>query len=394
MKLDRSFWVLFFIMVVNAMGFGIIFPVLYPYAKTFGINESQLGWLIACFPLAQLIATPILGKLSDNVGRKPVLLGSLIGTALSFYLFAEAGSIFMLFFARVLDGLTGGNISVAHAVIADSVPKAQRAKAFGLLAAALGIGFLLGPILGGLLGEYQMIAPFWFAAGVSIISVMITWIFLKESNPEEKREKNTHTRFFHKEDFQVVFSRPSLYLTMCIGLITATANFGVFTGVQTFCTDVLQLKTIEMGYLFDLFAVASILTQVAFLKPVLKILPEKALVLSLVTAFAGILMLIAGFTIALFVFSGLFLTYAIFNSARDPLLQSLISESVEQNKQGVMLGINQSAISIGQISGPIIAGYAAKSNVNLPFSIAGGLLVISSLLSIFLYYRSKESNAL
>jgi MFS family permease len=153
MKLDRSFWVLFFIMVVNAMGFGIIFPVLYPYAKTFGINESQLGWLIACFPLAQLIATPILGKLSDNVGRKPVLLGSLIGTALSFYLFAEAGSIFMLFFARVLDGLTGGNISVAHAVIADSVPKAQRAKAFGLLAAALGIGFLLGPILGGLLGE-------------------------------------------------------------------------------------------------------------------------------------------------------------------------------------------------------------------------------------------------
>jgi multidrug resistance protein len=394
MKLDRSFWVLFFIMVVNAMGFGIIFPVLYPYAKTFGINESQLGWLIACFPLAQLIATPILGKLSDNVGRKPVLLGSLIGTALSFYLFAEAGSIFMLFFARVLDGLTGGNISVAHAVIADSVPKAQRAKAFGLLAAALGIGFLLGPILGGLLGEYQMIAPFWFAAGVSIISVMITWIFLKESNPEEKREKNTHTRFFHKEDFQVVFSRPSLYLTMCIGLITATANFGVFTGVQTFCTDVLQLKTIEMGYLFGLFAVASILTQVAFLKPVLKILPEKALVLSLVTAFAGILMLIAGFTIALFVFSGLFLTYAIFNSARDPLLQSLISESVEQNKQGVMLGINQSAISIGQISGPIIAGYAAKSNVNLPFSIAGGLLVISSLLSIFLYYRSKESNAL
>jgi predicted MFS family arabinose efflux permease len=223
---------------------------------------------------------------------------------------------------------------------------------------------------------------------------MITWIFLKESNPEEKREKNTHTRFFHKEDFQVVFSRPSLYLTMCIGLITATANFGVFTGVQTFCTDVLQLKTIEMGYLFGLFAVASILTQVAFLKPVLKILPEKALVLSLVTAFAGILMLIAGFTIALFVFSGLFLTYAIFNSARDPLLQSLISESVEQNKQGVMLGINQSAISIGQISGPIIAGYAAKSNVNLPFSIAGGLLVISSLLSIFLYYRSKESNAL
>src|ERR1700744_4843408 len=147
MKLDKRLWVLVFICVINSLGFGIIVPLLYGYGKQFGINQQSLGLLTAAYSIAQFFATPVLGGLSDKYGRKPLLAISLIGTCISFIMFAEARGAIMLFAARILDGLTGGNISVAQSIVSDTSTSADRAKRFGILSSAFAFGFVIGPVV-------------------------------------------------------------------------------------------------------------------------------------------------------------------------------------------------------------------------------------------------------
>ena len=168
MKIDKNLWVLVFVCVINSLGFGIIVPVIYSYGKKFGVTGEILGILTASFSIAQFFATPVLGSLSDKWGRKPILVISLAGTAISFLLFAEARSMLMLFAARILDGLTGGNVSVAQAMVSDTATKEDRAKKFGILSSAFGFGFVIGPAIGGLLNKFGAQVPFFFAAGVSL----------------------------------------------------------------------------------------------------------------------------------------------------------------------------------------------------------------------------------
>src|SRR5271156_3717228 len=172
MKLDKRLWVLVFICVINSLGFGIIVPLLYAYGKTFGLNSQSLGFLMASFSIAQFFATPVLGSLSDKYGRKPLLAISLIGTCISFLMFAWAQGIIILFAARILDGLTGENFSGAKAIISDTSTPADRAKKFGILSSAFGFGFIIGPAIGGFLSNYGAQMPFFFAAGVSFLGAM------------------------------------------------------------------------------------------------------------------------------------------------------------------------------------------------------------------------------
>jgi multidrug resistance protein len=177
MKTNRILWVLVFIAIINSMGFGIIIPLLYPYGKKFGVTEHTIGLLTAAYSIAQFFATPVLGSLSDRFGRKPLLIISLIGTCASFIVFGLANSIFVLFAARILDGLTGGNISVAQAMVSDISSPKERAKNFGILGSAFGFGFVIGPAVGGLLSKFGMKVPFFFAAGIAILGVLLTIFF-------------------------------------------------------------------------------------------------------------------------------------------------------------------------------------------------------------------------
>src|SRR3954465_1815889 len=177
----RPLTIFFLTIFVNLVGFGIIIPLLPFYALTFGASPLVIGLLFASFSLCQLIASPLLGELSDRWGRRPVLIFSLIGTVVSFVMLALAHSLAMLFAARIVDGLSGGNITTARAYIGDIATDENRARLFGMLGAAFGLGFIIGPGLGGLFARISYTAPSWAAAVITIVAMVLAWVWLPET---------------------------------------------------------------------------------------------------------------------------------------------------------------------------------------------------------------------
>src|SRR5215212_928316 len=177
----RPLLIIFLTIFVNLVGFGIIIPLLPFYAETFGASPVVIGLLFASYSVCQLIAAPALGDLSDRYGRRPILVFSLAGTVVSFVMLAMAQSIAMLFAARIVDGLSGGNISTARAYVADITEPKDRARAYGILGAAFGLGFIFGPALSGLLARVSYTAPIWAAAGLTVIATAMAWFWLPET---------------------------------------------------------------------------------------------------------------------------------------------------------------------------------------------------------------------
>src|SRR6476660_3034135 len=177
----RPLLIIFLTIFVNLVGFWIIIPLLPFYAQTFGASPLVIGLLFASFSLSQLVASPILGDLSDRWGRRPILIFSLLGTVVSFVMLALATSLSMLFAARIVDGLSGGNITTARAYIADITTEENRAKAFGLLGAAFGLGFILGPALSAVLSRISYTAPIWAAALITVVATALAFFWLPET---------------------------------------------------------------------------------------------------------------------------------------------------------------------------------------------------------------------
>lgn len=217
---DRRMLIIFLIMFINMLGFSIILPLLPYYADTFQVNELVIGALVGSYAAAQFMSAPFLGRLSDRVGRRPVLLISVLGTALSFLILGFARSIEVLFIARILDGLTGGNISVAQAYISDITDEKNRTKGMGIIGAALGLGFVIGPALGGLLssrGHYDI--PAWSAAGLAVINLALIFTMLPESiKPSKARfdaiphgEKAKFWHIFRQADLSALLATRFMY---------------------------------------------------------------------------------------------------------------------------------------------------------------------------------------
>src|SRR3989338_3252033 len=186
----RSPLVIIFVTVfIDLIGFGIVIPVLPLYAERFGASPLVIGMLLGVYSLMQLICAPLLGRLSDRVGRRPVLLLSILGTSAGFLLMGCAKTLGLLFVARIIDGVTGGNISTAQAYIADVTPPEHRSRRMGLIGAAFGLGFIFGPAIGGLLSHVSLAAPFFFAAALAAANAVAVYLWLPESLPASQRGK-------------------------------------------------------------------------------------------------------------------------------------------------------------------------------------------------------------
>jgi len=368
------------IMLVNALSYGTIIPLLYPYAAQFGIGPLGLSLLFASFSLAQLIATPIMGRLSDKYGRKPLLLISLGGTSLSLALFASATSAPILFIARILDGITGGNVSVAQAAIADSTNEKERAQAFGLLGAAFGFGFLFGPAVGGILSNISLSAPFWFASGLAATGTLAGIFMLKETLPADVKKKKTLTKSGSNIKALIeAFRNPNTGIVLAITLIYAIALNAWIIGFQTFSTDVLKLTAQSIGLVFASFGLVSIIMQAWGIKVLLAKIPFKRKILlgSLVLSFISIGPLYFVSTFAPY-FAGI-LFFSIVSAPINPVLTALLSERTTSDDQGGILGINQSVNALGQIIGPLMAGAITAISVNSIFLAAAATLLVAVL---------------
>ncbi|MVN89789.1 MFS transporter [Mucilaginibacter aquatilis] len=402
MKADKNLWILVLICVINSMGFGIIVPLLYDYGKKFGLNEQTIGILTASFSVAQFFATPLLGGLSDKWGRKPLLAISLAGTCISFLIFAFAQNLVMLFAARILDGITGGNISVAQAMVSDKSTDEDRAKKFGILSSAFGFGFVIGPALGGLLSKFGMQIPFYFAAGIALIGALCSTFILKEtkekvaksSKPENANDKQQTADSKHHEftfaSLVTALKMPVIGTAVLTGFLLTTAQFVMILGFQTFSADVLKIKPTQIGLLYAGFGVTGIIMQL--LVPfVTRQISSKSLILLLSTVLCMAAMLFTGFTGAIIPFAcGLFV-YGLFNGLRGPMLNAIIANHNDDNRQGEILGVNQSYASLGQTLGPVLAGLITVVSVHAVFFLSAFFILTGFLLTFRLRAKEKQN---
>ncbi|MDB5129276.1 MAG: hypothetical protein JWQ85_3508 [Mucilaginibacter sp.] len=388
MKMSRILWVLVFIAIINSMGFGIIIPLLYPYGKKFGVTEHTIGLLTAAYSIAQFFATPVLGSLSDKFGRKPLLVISLIGTCASFIIFGLANSIFVLFAARILDGLTGGNISVAQAMVSDISSPKERAKNFGILGSAFGFGFVIGPAIGGLLSKFGMQVPFFFAAGIAILGVLLTLFFLKETNQNKTGRSPIKKNHFSFTSLVTVLKKPVIGTAVFTGFLLTMAQFTMLIGFQTFSVDELKLNPTQIGLFYGGFGISGILMQM--LVPVVKkIISSQAVILLISTLFCLGMMLLAGFATGLVLFAISVGIYGLFNGLRNPMLNAIIADHNDGNERGEVMGVNQAYASIGQTLGPVTAGLITAISIHSIFFLSSLYILIALLFSIRLI--SKEN---
>jgi len=389
MKMNKILWVLVFIAVINSMGFGIIIPLLYPYGKKFGVTEHTIGLLTAAFSIAQFIATPVLGSLSDKFGRRPILVISLIGTCASFILFGLANSVFMLFAARILDGLTGGNISVAQAMVSDISSPKERAKNFGILGSAFGFGFVIGPAVGGLLSRFGMKVPFFFAAGIAVIGVLLTIFLLKETN-ENKGSIKEGSGTFNFKSLITVLKKPVIGTAVFIGFLLTMAQFTMLIGFQTFSVDKLKLNPTQIGLFYAGFGITGILMQLA-VPAIKKVIPSQSLILLISTLLCLGMMILTGFATGFILFAAAIGVYGLFNGLRNPMLNAIIADHNDESERGEVMGINQSYASIGQTLGPVTAGLITAISIHSVFFLASLYILIALLFSFRL--KSKEESS-
>ncbi len=375
---QKTLIILAIVMMVNALSYGTIIPLLYPYASRFGINPFGLSLLFASFSLFQFLATPVIGALSDKYGRKPLLLLSLFGTCLSLAFFASAQALWQLFLARILDGITGGNMSVAQAVIADSIEGKKRARAFGLLGASFGFGFLLGPALGGFLSTYSLTLPFWFGSGLALVGTLLGYFFLEETNPKHKRTAlSSSIKFLNPASMLDALKKPVVGVLLLLTIVISLAGNSFIIGFQSFTVDVLKLSPKEIGILFTIAGFISLLTQAGGIKLAEKYIPSKERLLMYLLGVAVVTLLALTFASTLPIFTIVMIFFMFPNSGMAPVLSGLISESAPDNEQGKILGINQSFTSLGQIIGPIIAGIVASYYVPGIFSLSSLLMLVA-----------------
>ena len=370
---------LVFIMLINALSYGIIIPLLYPYAARFGLGPLGLSFLLASYSIAQFVATPVIGRLADRYGRRPLLVGSIFGTAISLAMLALATNVWMLIVARLLDGITGGNISVAQAVIADTTKDKERAKAFGILGASFGFGFLFGPAIGGVLGGYNIALPFWFAAILGFIGTAATFFFLPETL---KNQKTSHEPLFRLKTLTHALFDAQTGSLLAITFLTALGFNAWIVGFQTFTADSLHMSAQAIGILFSLAGLVSLFMQTAGIRILMKFVSSKKVLLLGSLSLTATTMALSFFTRSPLSFGALLFIQNFMVAPQSPVAAAILSERTKAEDQGGMLGINQSYMSLGQIIGPIIAGVvASRLNVSAIFLMSALMFILASMVS-------------
>lgn len=366
----RALLAVFLTICVSIIGFGIVIPLLPAYGQKFRASELQIGFLFASFSIAQLVASPILGVWSDQWGRRPVLILSLLGSALSFLILAIAPNLDWLFVSRLVDGFTGGNITTARAYIADISKPKERARNFGLIGAAFGLGFTLGPALGGALAHFGLAIPAWFAMGLSLASALLAWWWLPETVHQPQRPPISPL-----QELPRFIQRSPIGSLLLINFLMWT-GFSVYqTTFPLFADRRFQMAPTQVGYVLALVGMISVIMQASIVGRVVQQLGERK------TFLFGLGLNVLGLFGASLTYS-LWLFYLLVGIASAggamalPTFISILSQSVGSEEQGRLQGVSGSLESLARIIGPIWGNGLLKYDTALPYASASLLLLL------------------
>ncbi|HKU73321.1 MAG TPA: MFS transporter [Pyrinomonadaceae bacterium] len=360
--------VIFTTVFIDLVGFGIVIPVLPFYAEgtAFNATPRTVGLLFASYSIMQLIFSPILGGLSDKYGRRPVLLLSIIGTGIGFLVLGLATTVLMLFVGRILDGITGGNISTAQAYIADVTTEENRAKGMGLIGAAFGLGFIFGPAIGGILSHWGIHVPFFFAAALCFANAILLFFTLPETVTADHPAKHSAARGRSLGNVVASLKQPKLAFVLVIYFLFIVAFSIMTTSFSLYTMFRFGYDAQHTGYLFAYVGLIAVIIQGGLIGRLVKRFGEIPLVIFGALCFAISLFAVpfvgpaAGGLGALLIGGGVF---SMGNSLATPALTSLASKSAGPAQQGVVLGVTQSTASLARAVGPTLAALLISSSI-------------------------------
>lgn len=396
--IDRRLLTILVIVFVQMVGAAMVLPILPLFAqREFEMSPGVITLLISAFFAAQFIGGPYLGRLSDQYGRLPVLIVSQIGTAFSFVLLGGATSVWMLFAARILDGLTGGNIIVAQAYITDITPREQRTAALGYIFAVFGLGFIFGPALGGVLSAaFGARIPFYIAAAAAFVAVIMTWRVLDETVTDEQKASSRAHR--SSLALRVILSNTPLMIVLLIAFVGQFAlgllqgTFALYSEAILFAGESEETVNLGVGLLLAVVGVGQLLTQTVLLKRLLARFGDLWLVFagSIIRSLG--LIIFAIFTTPLLgAFGSLF--FAIGMGLLMPPLQSLTTQTVPDSLRGGALGVYQSSVSLATIVSTAVAGTIFAINPTMPFWVGALLSLLALVPALLLAYQIRQKKA-
>jgi DHA1 family tetracycline resistance protein-like MFS transporter len=389
----RSLWIIIGITVLNAIGMTIVLP-LFPFLLGEYVSDENvavaMSALVSIFAASTFFAAPVFGALSDRYGRKSILLISLLGSAIGYVLLGIGGALWVLFLGRIIDGLTAGNQSALFAYITDSTEPHERGKWFGYIGGAIGLGFMIGPAIGGLLGTVSITLPFFVTAGITVVSMGCITLLLPESLPVEKRTKNLTLKSFNTfSHFKEIFSLKEARALLIMGAFFYIGlNIWQFNA-SIFWKDVYLWGPSFIGVMFVLVGICDILSRVIVLPQLLKKFSEQTVgIIGLCGLAAGLgLLCLSAYIQSVFLIIGAVSCIVLGEGLFDPSYNARLSLSVDESKQGLLQGTNQSLQALYHVLVPIGAAAVYTYSHGAVFGIAALLMMCG--LVMFMKLKTK-----
>jgi len=377
--MPAGYWTIWTTVALDLVGFGIVVPILGRYAERFGANGLQVGLMFASFSIAQMVFAPILGRISDKVGRKPVIVFSLIGTAIGSFVTGAAGALWVLFLGRILDGASGASVAVAQGAVADIAPPEQRARLMGMMGAAFGVGFVVGPALGGLAALGGPHVPFYLAGSIAAVNAVAAMIRLPETKPDTSHITEKHQR---GSALSPALKRFALvgFLSM-LGFAGFEATFSIWGQKQFGFTEG------SASIVFVFVGVTLVAVQGGLIGPLTEKLGSRKLLRIGLSLVAVGLLLLGITTTWPMLFVALFLL-SLGQGVSGPSGGALVAELAPIERRGEAIGYQQSTAAFGRVAGPVMAGALFDHvGISAPFLVSG-ILILFAVGSVWSITRS------